>query len=508
MQIMIPLAGKSPFFSSEHYFFPKSLIEVDGTPMIERVISNLAVIAADQQFIFVLPAQDIVRFSMDRTLKLLTDGRCAIVGLQAATKGALCSALMAIDQLDMAAPLIIANGDQVIDADLSRIVDGFRSSNAQAGVVVFDSVHPRWSYVATDDAGRVLQAAEKQAISRNAVAGFYYFETAATFVRAAMRSIETNASYNGHFFIAPCLNEIILEGGLVTTARVASDAYHSFYSPEKINQYEDEVLRDSISGRTGTTTTGPVHLVIPAAGEGSRFREAGYERPKPFIDVRGRPMIDHVIENVAPAGADVHLLLRKEHLTDHEELIDLVRGSVDRIHSVEKLTEGTACTLLLARAAFDDDRPLLVANSDQWVDFDVDDYVRDCIDRDLDGSILVFRDAERNPKWSFARLNDQGLVVEVAEKKPISDLATVGIYLFRRGADFVRGAIDMIARNDRVNNEFYTCPVYNYLIEAGLKIGVYEVPADAMHGLGTPADLDAFLARDVALGTPGSRSAA
>ncbi len=498
MQIMIPLAGKSPFFSPEHYFFPKSLIEVDGTPMIERVIENLASVADDKHFIFVLPSQDVVRFAMDRTLRLLTDGRCSIVGLQAGTKGALCSALMAIDQLDMDAPLIIANGDQVIDADLARIVDGFRRNHVQAGVIVFDSVHPRWSYVATDDAGQVLQAAEKQAISRNAIAGFYYFKTAAAFVHAAMRSIETNASYNGHFFIAPSLNEIILEDGVVATARVASDRYHSFYSPEKINQYEDEILRNSIAGRTGSTAD-RVHLVIPAAGEGSRFREAGYERPKPFIDVRGRPMIDHVIDNVAPKGADVHLLLRKEHLTDHEALIDLVRGSVDRIHSVEKLTEGTACTLLLARSAFDDDQPLLVANSDQWVDFDVDAYVQDCIDRDLDGSILVFRDAERNPKWSFARLDDAGLVVEVAEKKPISDLATVGIYLFRRGSDFVRGAIDMIARNDRVNNEFYTCPVYNYLIEAGLKIGVYEVPADAMHGLGTPADLNAFLVKDIAL---------
>lgn len=203
MQIMIPLAGKSPFFSPEHYFFPKSLIEVDGTPMIERVIENLASVAEDKRFIFVLPSQDVVRFAMDRTLRLLTDGRCSIVGLQAGTKGALCSALMAIDQLDRDAPLIIANGDQVIDADLARIVDGFRRDRVQAGVIVFDSVHPRWSYVATDDAGHVLQAAEKQAISRNAIAGFYYFETAATFVRAAMRSIETNASHNGHFFIAP-----------------------------------------------------------------------------------------------------------------------------------------------------------------------------------------------------------------------------------------------------------------------------------------------------------------
>jgi NDP-sugar pyrophosphorylase family protein len=238
-----------------------------------------------------------------------------------------------------------------------------------------------------------------------------------------------------------------------------------------------------------------VRVVIPAAGEGTRFRNAGYARPKPFIDVLGRPMIEHVIQNVAPRHAHVHVLLRKEHIASELAAVESMRTRGHVIHEVNRLTEGTACTLLLARAAFDDDQPVLVANSDQYVDFSTDAFVRDCLDRNLDGSILVFNDAKRDPKWSFARLDGAGLVVEVAEKKPISELATVGIYLFRRGSDFVRAAVDMIARNDRTNNEYYTCPVYNYMLKQGAKIGVYEVPASAMHGLGTPEDLDAYLAR-------------
>ncbi len=115
-------------------------------------------------------------------------------------------------------------------------------------------------------------------------------------------------------------------------------------------------------------------------------------------------------------------------------------------------------------------------------------------DRGLDGSILVFRDDDRDPKWSFAEVDAGGIVVRVAEKQPISDLATVGIYLFRRGRDFVAAAADMIANNDRVNGEFYTCPVYNYAIRAGARVGVWEIPQTAMHGLGTPDDLDAFIA--------------
>jgi NDP-sugar pyrophosphorylase family protein len=237
-----------------------------------------------------------------------------------------------------------------------------------------------------------------------------------------------------------------------------------------------------------------VRVIIPAAGEGARFRKAGYQKPKPFVDVAGRPMIEHVIRNVAPRQANVHVLLRKQHIESEPAAVGSMRTRGYVVHEVDRLTEGTACTLLLARAAFDDDKPVLVANSDQVVDFSVDAFVRDCLDRNLDGSILVFKDARRDTKWSFARVDGAGLVVEVAEKKPISDLATVGIYLFRRGSDFVRAAVDMIARNDRVNNEFYTCPVYNYMVMRGLRIGICEIPATAMHGLGTPEDLDAYLA--------------
>ncbi|MCV0383304.1 MAG: glycosyltransferase family 2 protein [Erythrobacter sp.] len=502
MQILLPLAGKSPFFPAEHYFFPKPLIEVDGQPMIERVIRNLKKLDADPRFVFVLPEQDIVRFSLNRTLSLLAGEGTKIVGLRDETQGALCSALMAVDELDLEAPLVIANADQVLEIDLNQLVREFRDGGAKAGVPIFDSIHPRWSYVATDNDGNVQQAAEKQPISRHAVAGLYFFETARVFVDAAMASIEANASHNGLFYIAPCLNEIILNGGRVASKQIDGRSYHSFYSPEKINHYEDEILRATIASN-GNPNVGRVNLVIPAAGEGSRFRDAGYALPKPFIDVQGQPMIEHVIANTAPEGAQIHLLLRASHLDSHSYLLNGTEGRKGEVHTVDTLTEGTACTILLARSEFDDDQPLLIANSDQWVDFDVDDFVRDCHDRNLDGSILVFRDAERNPKWSFACVDDNGLVTEVAEKKPISDLATVGIYLFARGSDFVNGAVDMIARNDRVNGEFYTCPVYNYLIDAGLRIGVYEVPADAMHGLGTPADLDKFLAGPIDLSKVG-----
>jgi hypothetical protein len=136
---------------------------------------------------------------------------------------------------------------------------------------------------------------------------------------------------------------------------------------------------------------------------------------------------------------------------------------------------------------------LLIANCDQIVDFSAADFVSDAKSRKLDGSILTFHDPSRDPKWSFARVADSGLVEEVKEKVAISDVATVGLYYFATAQEFQNSASEMIMANDRVNNEFYVCPVYNYAIRSGARIGQYMIPADAMHGIGTPHDLEAFL---------------
>jgi dTDP-glucose pyrophosphorylase len=494
VQILVPLATQSPFFKQEDYHFPKPLVEISGLPMIERVVGGLKPLDPDARFIFVIRREDAAGFSLDRSLDIISGGRGTIVQLDAETQGSLCSCLMAIDELDPDEPLIISNGDQIVEADIRAIIADFRKKDVEAGVITFDSVHPRWSYVSRNAAGDVLQAAEKRVISRHAVAGLYYFKTAATFVEAAKSCIESGASHQGLYYIAPALNEIILDGGRVGSAEIPASAYHSFYSPAKIEEYEEGRILRSLRNDANAVQSA-VQVVIPAAGEGSRFAKAGYDKPKPFIDVMGRPMIRHVIDNVTPKGGSVHILLRKEHVARCENELTTLSNLGLEFTLVDQLTEGTACTLLLARSSFDNEQPLLVANSDQLVDFSVDDYVQDCLDRDLDGSILVFRDADRDPKWSFARLDSNGLVTEVAEKKPISDLATVGIYLFRRGSEFVNAAIDMIARNDRVNNEFYTCPVYNYMIRNGASVGVYEVALEAMSGLGTPPDLEAYLQR-------------
>jgi HAD superfamily hydrolase (TIGR01509 family) len=232
-----------------------------------------------------------------------------------------------------------------------------------------------------------------------------------------------------------------------------------------------------------------LNVLIPMAGAGTRFSQAGYTFPKPLIDVNGKPMIQVVVENLG-LDANFIFVVQKEHREKFhlENMLPLIAPNC-KIVEVDGITEGAACTALLAKEYIDNDAPLFFANSDQWVDWNPMQFMYDMQETDADGGIVTFK--ATHPKWSFARVNSYGIVTEVAEKNPISDDATVGYYYWKRGSDFIKYAEQMIEKDVRVNNEFYVCPVFNEAIEAGMEIRTHT--AKAMWGLGTPEDLEYFL---------------
>ena len=230
-------------------------------------------------------------------------------------------------------------------------------------------------------------------------------------------------------------------------------------------------------------------VLIPMAGAGSRFQQAGYTFPKPLIDVRGKPMIQLVVENLNIKANYVYVV-QKEHREKYnlDTLLNLITPNC-KIVEVDKLTEGAACTALLAKEHINKDTPLFFANSDQFVEWDSKEFLYKMNETNADGGIVSFR--ATHPKWSFAKVDEKGLVTEVAEKNPISDIATVGYYYWKKGSDFVKYAEDMIEKDIRVNNEFYVCPVFNQAIEDNKEIRTFDIPK--MWGLGTPEDLKYYL---------------
>lgn len=236
-----------------------------------------------------------------------------------------------------------------------------------------------------------------------------------------------------------------------------------------------------------------INVLIPMGGHGKRFRDAGYTITKPLIDVNGMPMIKRVIDNLNIKGRYIFLVSEQDNKDFNlTSLLTQFCGENPCIVILESPgnRRGAASACLLAEEYINNDDQLMIANSDQIVEWDSNHFLEHMRSQKADGGILTFTAHE--PKWSFAKvIPGTDIVTEVAEKNPISDKATAGIYWYKCGRDFVNGAKQMIAKDIRVNNEFYVCPVFNEIIEQGKLI--HDYPITKMQGIGTPEDLKAYL---------------
>ena len=256
---------------------------------------------------------------------------------------------------------------------------------------------------------------------------------------------------------------------------------------EKLNKQIIKI--NDVSSSSKKWESDDFNILIPMAGAGSRFSSAGYTFPKPLIEVNHKPMIQVVVENLNIKAKFIYIV-QKEHYEKYnlKFLLNLITPNCE-IVQVEGVTEGAACTTLLAKEYINNDKHLIIANSDQFVEWDSNSFYYSMTNDNLDGGVLTFK--ATHPKWSFAKLNDHGYITEIAEKKPISDIATVGIYYWNKSSDYVKYAEQMIDKNIRVNGEFYVAPVYNEAILDNLKFKTHNI--NKMWGLGTPEDLKNFI---------------
>lgn len=241
-----------------------------------------------------------------------------------------------------------------------------------------------------------------------------------------------------------------------------------------------------------------MNIVIPMAGLGSRFSKSGYDLPKPLLGVHGSPMIEVVVKNLEPSYPHCFIFICQQEHLDVYGLDKYLKGMADNVEviALDRVTDGAACTVLLAERFIDNENSLMIANCDQYVTISMDDYLKSMRDGRFDGYIMTM--TADDPKWSFVGFDDDGRINRVVEKQVVSSEATVGIYNFKHGADFVRAANDMIKDDDRVNGEFYVAPTYNYMIRSGASVGYLNIGADrdGMYGLGVPEDLEYFNALD------------
>lgn len=246
LNILIPMAGISTYYPESNHNFSKAFTEVLGYPMIQKVIENLSSIRQEKRFIFIINSTDIKKYRLDNVLKMLTNNQCEIIVQTGVTRGAVCSLLLAIDHINHENPILISNADQIIDYDFNLLLKELGAKNVDGGVVTFDSVHPQWSYTRVNDALTVTEIAEKTPISRNAIAGLYYFSRGRDFIDSAKNSVLKDRSYNGMYYTSTVLNEMILNNKNIISCQILPSQYHSFYLPEKTQEYESVVLGNSI----------------------------------------------------------------------------------------------------------------------------------------------------------------------------------------------------------------------------------------------------------------------
>jgi CTP:molybdopterin cytidylyltransferase MocA len=241
MRLLVLMAGDSEAFAAAGHTYPKNLVEIEGLPLVQRVVEGLAAVIAHSTEATVLVREtENRRFHTGDIVSLLAP-HATVLAVPDLASGAACTALLAIEHIERDEPLLVVNGDQVVDADLLAILDDFDRRRLDGGIVTFDGVHPRWSYVRCDDDGLVVEATEKRPISRQATAGTYWFRRGGDFVDGAMAMIRKDAAVDGRFYVCPVYNELILSGRRIGTCHIERDRYHTLSSPQAVALYAEHL---------------------------------------------------------------------------------------------------------------------------------------------------------------------------------------------------------------------------------------------------------------------------
>lgn len=332
INVIIPMSGKSLYETSADFIYPKILTEVNNRTLLEYSQEIFTSLDEDYKTIFVVPSEKIKELALDKIIELVSPS-AKLISLQGMTKGAVCSSLMAIDDLDLDAELFIASADHYLNENLQQVIDYFRQNNADAGLLTFESVHPKWSFVKINQDGLVVQAAEKSAISRNAVAGLYYFKKASDFVEAAKNLIRKDNSIEDNFYLSSCLNELILKGKKIVIRPLKEMVYHNFYDAHAVKAFE--ATHNSSNKTLKTLTEKYVHAFDQRLlSDVVEFFDRNATLIDPSVHLTGVENIEAMITDLFSKNKNLHFFAKsilaeeKKSIIEFELTLDdkLLRG--------------------------------------------------------------------------------------------------------------------------------------------------------------------------------------
>ena len=236
-----------------------------------------------------------------------------------------------------------------------------------------------------------------------------------------------------------------------------------------------------------------MNILIPMAGEGSRFKIKGFDRPKPLIKINETCLIEKAVSTLGIDGNYIFITRKYKDPNHNTELNNILKKIAPgcKIYEIDYLTDGATATCLIAKELINNDEPLIITNCDQSLDWEANKFLSNIKNSNVDGCVVTY-DSD-NPKNSFIKLDNTGKAEKIAEKEAISNLALIGLHYWKHGKDFVYSAESMIKQKQRSKSEYYIAPTYNVLISEGKKITNYHIDKNQYTSLGSPEDVTIYI---------------
>jgi NDP-sugar pyrophosphorylase family protein len=484
MQIIIPMSGSGDRFLRAGYSTPKPLIEVEGKPMIEHVVG---LFPGEKNFLFITNRRHMESTGMESVLRRIAPG-CRIVSIEPAKLGPVHAVLQASEFIADAEPAIVNYCDFFAKWDYEDFKRFVARTKCDGCIPAYRGFHPHslgsthYAYMRVDNDNRMLQIREKEAFTDNrmqeyASAGTYYFSSGRQVKEYFRRLVEEKVSKNGEYYASLAYN-LMNSDGLVTYA-YDMEKFLQWGTPEDLEEYQwwSEAFR--LKSRPQDRSLGEIserlRVLMPMAGAGSRFSREGYSQPKPLVEVSGKPMFIQASLDL-PLCAKLVVAVQKDFASHAKKAAAAAGLKNVEFAEIGGLTDGQASTVLLCERHFDAEQPILVAPCDTGYCWGNAAFRKIASDQKTDCCVWAFEKyapSARNPgAYGWVRQGASGAVESISCKKqvsekPIGDLGVTGTFYFSRAADLFDAIRSMIAKNRRVNGEFYVDEAINEVIGSG-----------------------------------------
>lgn len=489
MQIIIPMSGTGDRFLRAGYREPKPLIEVDGKPIIEHVVS---LFPGEHDFIFICNARHLGETSMRSVLQRIAPG-CRIVEMESRKLGPVYAVLQAKEFIKDSEPSIVNYCDFSAKWDYGHFKRTMERLGCDGCITAYRGFHPHtlgstyYAYMRTDEKNRMLQIREKESFTSDrmgeyASAGTYYFSKGAYVKKYFQQLMDKKIDKNGEYYVSLVYNLMNADG--LFTHVYELEKFLQWGTPEDLEEYRWWSGAFALKAHAQGNAIGPpgsdLQIVVPMAGAGSRFAKEGYSGSKPLVSVSGKPMFLQAIADLPAARAI--LLIAQENAEIASAAKRLLPGAM--LVAIHGITEGQASTVLLSKPHLNLEQPLLIAPCDTGFIWDAGEFARIAADKSVDCCVWAFSDyvpAVRNPKaYGWLKMGTGNTIAGVSCKTPVSqtpihDLGVTGAFYFSKAAHFFEAAESMISKNRRVNGEFYVDEAINELVEAGRKAVAFRV---------------------------------